>query len=570
MTGDGVRVGIDYGTSHTVAVLAEPGREPRTVLFDGSPLLPSGVCADGTGRLLVGRDAWHTGLSTPAAFEPFPKQRIGDGVVLLGERELPVEELIAATLARVGQEAARIAGAPLASATVTYPAAWGAQRRQVLSAAAASVFPSVDLVAEPVAAANLFAGVAGQAVPVGRCAVVYDFGAGTFDVSVVRREPAGFAVLASEGRADCGGLDVDAAIVRRLGETVGRADAAVWERLANPASTGDRRASRQLWDNARSAKEMLSRAASTVLHVPLLEVEVTLGREELEELTEPIVAGTIEATRAALSSAGIASADLAAVYLTGGSSRMPAVGTALHRAFGVAPVLVEQPELVVAEGSVRSATVDPPAVPVATPVRPARRTRRVAVLSGLVVLVAAAAVAVVPLLGRGDGGGRKAVNAAVSFSPSVSARPSSSVTPSRSPSVDPCVLGRWRSTAKGQMMIKIDGVETAFKGGGGVVQTYTADGAAKLVYRNTTWAATVKGSKWTYKVNGTASAKVFHQGGYEYVAATTGDGEGVLYEDGRRDNSIKLDLVNGREKYFCTGNTLVFVNGGDTSEWVRQ
>ncbi|WP_090792157.1 Hsp70 family protein [Asanoa ishikariensis] len=565
MAGDGVRLGIDYGTSNTVAVLVQAGREPRTVLFDGSPLLPSGVCVDGTGRLLVGRDAWHTALSVPAAFEPFPKQRIGDGAVLLGDREVPVGELIAATLSRVGQEASRIAGSPVTSVTLSFPAAWGTQRRRVLSEAAEQVFPVVELVAEPVAAAKLFAGVAGQAVPVGRSAVVYDFGAGTFDVSVVRRGPAGFEVLASEGRADCGGLDLDAAIVRRLGSTVGLLSPEIWSRLVDPSSTADRRASRQLWENARTAKEMLSRATSALLHVPLLDTDVTLGREELDELTAPLLASTVEATHAAISSAGIVAADLAAIYLTGGSSRMPAVSTALHRAFAVVPLLVEQPELVVAEGSVRAIEAAP-AVP-SVVVRAPSRTRRVALLSGLVVLMAAGAVAVVPLLGSGGAGSDRTVGAP-SPSPSLSASPVRSTSPTPAALVDPCVVGRWRSTS-GKRTLKIDGSSTIFSGGTGVVMTYRPDGRLTVVWKNATWTATVKGTKWTERINGTVTANVYHAGRQEYVTGSDGKGEVVLYRGGSRNSSVDLDLVPGHDPYLCVGNSLRFVGDDYSSEWVR-
>ncbi|MEV4537380.1 Hsp70 family protein [Asanoa sp. NPDC049518] len=567
MAGDGVRLGIDYGTSNTVAALAQAGREPRTVLFDGSPLLPSGVCLDGTGRLLVGRDAWHTALSVPAAFEPFPKQRIGDGAVLLGDREVPVAELIAATLARVGQEAARIAGEPVTSVTLSFPAAWGSERRRVLAEAAERVFSLVELVAEPVAAANLFAGVASQAVPAGRCAVVYDFGAGTFDVSVVRHGVGGFEVLATEGRDDCGGLDLDAAIVRRLGETVGRSSPEVWERLVNPSSAADRRAGRQLWENARTAKEMLSRATSALLHVPLLDADVTLGREELDELAAPLLAGTVESTRAAIETAGVVASDVAAIYLTGGSSRMPAVSTALHRAFSVVPILVEQPELVVAEGSVRAASV--PASTGTEPsgvVRPGARRHRVALLSGLVVLAAAAAVAVVPLSGSNEPSVGRNVAAVSPSSSSRDERPPTP-TPSAAP-VDPCVVGRWRST-RSQQTLKINGNDTLFTGGAGVIMTYQADGSVTVEWKNAVWTATVDGAKWTERITGTVTANIYHRGGQEYVSGSKGTGKVKLYRGSSLRDSVDLDLVNGHDPYVCFGDTLRFVDDDYSSEWTR-
>jgi molecular chaperone DnaK (HSP70) len=79
-------LGIDYGTSSTVAVLRHPGGKVRPLLFDSSPLLPSAVFRNDSGRLLVGRDAEHAARLDPARYEPHPKRRIDDLEVLLGGR----------------------------------------------------------------------------------------------------------------------------------------------------------------------------------------------------------------------------------------------------------------------------------------------------------------------------------------------------------------------------------------------------------------------------------------------------------------------------------------------------
>lgn len=292
------RLGIDFGTSSTVAVVALPQRDPRPLLFDGSPLLPSAVCVDPTGRILVGRDALHTAMSIPEAFEPYPKQRIDDGTVLLGGAEIAVSRLYQAVLDRVVSDArhvtGRLAGEPL-DVVLTCPAAWGRQRRATLLAAAP---PGARLVDEPVAAAHHFVDLAGTDLADGRTAVVYDLGAGTFDAAVVRRTGDGFAVIAAEGVADCGGLDIDAAIVRHLAAAV--PDAAAWHRLNQPVTAVDRRARQQLWENVRAGKEMLSRTALTHIHLPILEVDAPLGRETLDELAAPIIERTVATVRAAL------------------------------------------------------------------------------------------------------------------------------------------------------------------------------------------------------------------------------------------------------------------------------
>ncbi|MGX7670290.1 Hsp70 family protein [Plantactinospora sp. DSM 117369] len=346
------RLGIDFGTSNTVAVLAWPDGRLRPLLFDGAPLLPSAVCLDASDALLVGRDAVNAALSYPDRFEPYPKRRIDDGTLLLGDTEIPVGDAIAAVLHRVAAEAYRVAGRAAAEVVLTCPAAWAARRRGVLRDAALRVgLPEPRLVPEPLAAAFHFTGLLGTRVPIGGHLLVYDFGAGTFDASVVRRTADGFTVVATEGLADTGGVDVDAAVVAHLGAVHGERHPANWQRLRDPRTPAERRHHRQLWDGVRAAKESLSRTASALVHVPLLDQDAPLGREQFEQLARPVVDRSVAAARSALLDAGVGFDQLAGLILVGGASRMPIVATQLHRVFGIAPTVLEQPELVVAEGS---------------------------------------------------------------------------------------------------------------------------------------------------------------------------------------------------------------------------
>jgi molecular chaperone DnaK (HSP70) len=171
----GHRLGIDLGTSNTVATLAEPGGRMRTLLFDGTPLLPSAVFADIGGLLLVGADAVRAAVGAPAGLEANPKRRVDEGSVWLGEQEYPVIELLAAVLRRVAAEAARVAGGPVADIVLTHPAAWQRTRLGVLAAAAGRAgFGEVRFIPEPVAAAAYFATVLGHRVRTDSAIVVYD------------------------------------------------------------------------------------------------------------------------------------------------------------------------------------------------------------------------------------------------------------------------------------------------------------------------------------------------------------------------------------------------------------
>ncbi|WP_432835936.1 Hsp70 family protein [Dactylosporangium sp. CA-092794] len=348
----GIRLGVDFGTSNTVAVVRWPDGRSRPLIFDGSPLLPSAVYAEPGGAIIVGRDAVHSARLEPARFEPNPKRRIDEGAVLLGDREVPVNELFAAVLRRVRDEFARTVGEGAPEVTVTIPASWGATRRlSIADAAAAAGLGRVRLVPEPVAAAAYFTQVLGREVRVGSVVVVHDFGAGTFDASVVARTAGGFEVLAVDGRDDIGGIDVDNAIVKHIGTICEPQAPQEWHRLMQPQTVEDRRHRRLLWDDARVAKERLSRQPASDLTIPLLNIDVHLTREELERLAQPMLEQTVRVTQGVMRWAQLPQDAIAGVFLVGGSSRMPLVATLLHRMLGTAPVAIEQPELVVAEGS---------------------------------------------------------------------------------------------------------------------------------------------------------------------------------------------------------------------------
>ncbi|MGI5244830.1 Hsp70 family protein [Dactylosporangium sp. CA-139066] len=339
-----VALGVDFGTSHTVAVARWPDGRARPLLFDGSPLLPSAVSLDPNG-LVVGRDAVHSARRAPERFEPNPKRRIDDGSVLLGPRDVPVQEMMTAVFQRVLAEFTRTAGGAPDAVTVTHPAGWAATRRNTLQdAVRRSGLPRAALVPEPVAAATYFVRVLRNMVPVGSSVVVYDLGAGTFDGSVVARTAAGFEVLAVGGRDDLGGLDFDELVVAMIGRAV---PADGWARV-----TADPRAARQLRDEAREAKERLSRAASATVMVPLLDVDVPLTREEFDAAARPLVERSVRSLAETLRLSRLTPDRIAGIFLVGGASQMPLVATELHREFGRPPVTIEQPEMVVAEGAV--------------------------------------------------------------------------------------------------------------------------------------------------------------------------------------------------------------------------
>ncbi len=355
MSTAGYALGIDLGTSTTVAMLRWPDGRVKPLLFDSSPLLPSAVFAAADGRLIVGRDALHHARFAPGSLEPNPKRRIDEERVLLGDREIEITALIAAILRHIRDEAVRVSGGDALTVAVTHPAGWGPVRRLVLAdSAAAAGLGEVTLVPEPAAAAHYFTTVMHRRLAPDRALVIYDFGAGTFDASVVRPTGGGFEVVAIDGLADVGGIDVDAAVVEWL-RTGSAADAApVWARLTNPETTGDARERHLLWEDVRTGKEVLSRSTSVDLRLPLLDHEVPVTRAEFDRIAGPLIQRTVRTTAALVRHAQLDPAGIGGVFLVGGSSRIPLVGALLERTLGVRPTVAEQPELVVAEGGLHT------------------------------------------------------------------------------------------------------------------------------------------------------------------------------------------------------------------------
>lgn len=365
-------LGIDFGTSNTTAVIRRSDDRVETVVFDGSPLLPSAVFIEADGTILVGRDAVDSARLDPARFEPHPKRRVDDGAVLLGDREIPVSELFAAVLGRVRRECEQILGAIPSTVVLTHPASWGPTRRLVLQEAAREAgLPGASLVPEPVAAAAYYVAELGNQIPVGSAVVVHDFGGGTFDASVVRRTRGGFEVLAVDGLDDLGGRDIDQAIVNRLRESLGTDPE--WERLLRPTTAADRRQWRAFHDDVRAAKERLSRNSSADLYLPVLDREVHFTREELETLTAPLLTRAPGIVKGVIRASGLPESAVAGVFLVGGASRMPLAATMLHRELGRPPTVIDRLEQVVAHGALLSAAVesDPdPEAPQAAPALP--------------------------------------------------------------------------------------------------------------------------------------------------------------------------------------------------------
>ncbi|HEV7648033.1 MAG TPA: type VII secretion-associated protein [Actinophytocola sp.] len=383
-----LRVAVDFGTSSTCIAISVRGREPQVVAVDGSPLMSSAVYAATDGTLFVGQEADRQAAIDPSRFEPHPKRRIDETELLLGATVVRVREVIRAVLTRAVGEARRVAGGAGADLLVlTHPADWGGVRTRVLRQAATGLGDRIVLVPEPVAAAVFHAATfppdAGPpAGPAGRTLAVLDLGGGTVDVSVVRAVPGRtpFQVLATRGDPTFGGADVDQLLLDHVGSVVAGTDEDGWRTLIEGRDLPDRRRRRVIHQDVRGAKETLSRHTYTDIPMPPPFADVHVTRLDLERLVTLQLDRAAELTVATIREAGLKPADLAGIFLVGGSSRIPLVSRLLHQRTGVVPTSLDQPETVVARGAllaVGDTAAEParrnPAGPISAPALPVPR-----------------------------------------------------------------------------------------------------------------------------------------------------------------------------------------------------
>lgn len=393
-----LRVAVDFGTSSTCVVAAINGREPQVAVIDGHPLMSSAVYAAEDGTLFVGQEAERQAAMDPSRYEPNPKRRIDEGELLLGDTVLRVTDVVRAVLSRAVSEARRLAGgAEVDLLVLTHPADWGAVRTRLLRQAAGGLAREVTLVPEPVAAALFHAATfAPQEInqdrtveiskQPGETLAVLDLGGGTVDVSVVSRAPMnanrrGFQVLATRGDPSFGGADVDQALLEHVGDLVSSADPEAWRELVDGRELANRRRRRVLRQDVRGAKETLSRHTYTDVPMPPPFADAHVTREDLEKLIAAPLSRAVELTGAAIEEAGLRPKQLTAIFLVGGSSRIPMISRLVHERTGVVPTTLDQPETVVARGALLAVRPKPERVAAGRPPAPRpiadQRTERV-------------------------------------------------------------------------------------------------------------------------------------------------------------------------------------------------
>lgn len=347
-------LGVDLGTTFTGAALGHPtaGGPVQTEMMslgDRTVLAPAIVFAPTDAPLLTGDAAARRALENPDAAAREFKRRLGDPTpLLLGGRPYDPTELLAAILSSTVTLATEGYGQPPAAIVLTCPAVWGPYHRtQLAGVAELTRLPGLQLVPEPIAAATFYT--AGQPRREGEVIAVYDLGGETFDATVLRVVGGELQVLGDPESIDwLGGVDFDESVLGYIDQAL---DGAVTSLdLGDPTEAI---LLTQLQRECLLAKEALSveNEVSVRALLPGAERHVRLTRPDFENLVRPKLAATVEALHRALDSARVKPAELDAVLLVGGSSRIPLVSRLVEEAVGMAPRTNPHPKHAVALGA---------------------------------------------------------------------------------------------------------------------------------------------------------------------------------------------------------------------------
>ncbi|MDP4846514.1 MAG: Hsp70 family protein [Akkermansiaceae bacterium] len=340
-------LGIDLGTTHSAVGVVDSGFPILLADEDGKRIIPSAVWFGKDGGVEVGRKALRRRAADQGRVVTSVKRWMGaDDIsdpVLETVGKSP-EEVSAEILKELKRIAEWRLETEVSKAVITVPAYFNdGQRAATKAAGELAGLEVVRIINEPTAAALAYG--LDKLQDKARVAV-YDLGGGTFDLTILEMEGGVFQVLATHGDTQLGGDDVDRMIFEKLTAGAGEIAAGVeWKFM----------------EEAEKAKRALSDAEDYAVRIPFYDgsrsIEQTLTRAELDVMTKGWIARTLKCCRQALLDSGLEAADLDAVVLVGGSTRMPAVRSAVADFFQKEVDVTQHPDEAIALGATIQAGV---------------------------------------------------------------------------------------------------------------------------------------------------------------------------------------------------------------------
>ncbi|HEX4997709.1 MAG TPA: Fe-S protein assembly chaperone HscA [Terriglobia bacterium] len=356
-------VGIDLGTTNSLVSIVENG-VPRIIPdAEGRTLTPSAIYFEENGDAIVGHAARQRMAARPDRGVFSIKRFMGKGIddvradltllpfevapeservirLRVSGRDYTPPELSALILRELRRNAERALGEEVHEAVITVPAYFNdAQRQATKDAGRIAGLEVLRIVNEPTAA-SLAYGLNRHRHGV---VAVYDFGGGTFDISILKLSEGIFEVLSTSGDTHLGGDDIDEILIRRILDELQRKPDAQGMAAIRAAAV--------------RAKEALSSAESVEIALNSLGYRRTLTREEFNNLIEPVVERTLHPCRQALADAGLNAEGVDEVVMVGGSTRIPLVRERVQELFRRTPHTELNPDEVVALGAAVQADI---------------------------------------------------------------------------------------------------------------------------------------------------------------------------------------------------------------------
>jgi molecular chaperone DnaK len=370
-------IGIDLGTTNSVVAVMEGGEPVVITNPEGSRITPSVVGFTKSGERLVGQVAKRQAVTNPEntifsikrfmgrkydevseemKMVPYSVVRAANGDVRVkaGDKEYSPPEISAMILQKLKQAAEEYLGQPVTKAVITVPAYFNdAQRQATKDAGQIAGLEVMRIVNEPTAAALAY----GLDKKKDETIAVYDFGGGTFDISILEVGEGVVEVKATNGDTHLGGDNLDQRVIDWI--------IAEFKKLEGIDLGRDRMALQRLKEAAEKAKMELSTVMETDVNLPFITADNTgpkhlqlkLTRAKFEQLVDDLLQKTVGPTRQALSDAGIDPSKIDEVVLVGGSTRIPKVQSIVKGLFGKDPHKGVNPDEVVAVGAAIQAGV---------------------------------------------------------------------------------------------------------------------------------------------------------------------------------------------------------------------
>ena len=352
-------IGIDLGTTNSCVATLEGGKATVIPNSEGSRTTPSVVAFTKDGDRLVGITAKRQAVTNPERTIMSVKREMGtDWKQKNGDDEFTPQEISAYVLQKLKADAEAYLGQEVTQAVITCPAYFSdAQRKATRDAGRIAGLEVLRIINEPTAAALAY----GVDKDDDQTILVYDLGGGTFDVSILEiylvDDQPQIEVKATSGDNRLGGDDFDDVVIEWI--------LSEFKKNTGIDLSGDMQAMSRLREAAEKAKIELSGTGTTQINLPFItmrdgqpeHLDLSLSRSKFEELIANLIERTMAPTRQAMKDAGVSKGEVDKVILVGGSTRVPAVQTAIEQEVGKAPFKGINPDEAVAVGAALQAGI---------------------------------------------------------------------------------------------------------------------------------------------------------------------------------------------------------------------